>query len=527
MTKNIVALDYDKLKEILEDRLASQKIKSLKDMPPPQSLKDIQKASQLIISHIQKNSSITIVGDYDVDGVVASAILKEFFVHIKKDVQVIIPNRFVDGYGLSLELAQKISSDLIITVDNGISSLEAVEFLRSNNKDVIITDHHICPETLPRANAIVNPKQKDCPFLEKNIAGATVAWYLVAMLNQDMNAQMDVKSLLDIMSFAIIADAMPLVSINRTLVKSGVFVANQNNRPCILAIKKMLNMPILTSSLIAFSVNPRLNSAGRMQDAKTALDFILAKTEQKALEYLQELDSLNTERKNIEATILQKAKNMINENDPILLAWGNDWHEGVIGIVAARLTELYFKPCIIFSVKDEIARGSARSKDNINLLDLIKTVEDKLDAFGGHKNAAGMSIRCEHLQEFKATITQNVCTNKDYDEFSDVLGELNLSQINMELVELIQSFEPFGEKFKEPYFYIQEIVPFFSKQIGPRKNHTIFKFANGKKQVDAIWFNHNFVVETLSPLSFTFSIAKNTFKGETKPQLIIKQMIFA
>ncbi len=518
-------LNKKKIQEKLDARSAFDDVKNLRDLPQPDLLKDIDKAHTLIDLALRRGQKIALVGDYDVDGVVASVIVKDFFDFLGKDLEIIIPNRFSDGYGLSADLVDRISADLIITVDNGISALEAVQKAKQRGISVIITDHHACPEILPPADAIINPKQPGCPFKEKNIAGATVAWYLTAYLNKKMQAGYDIKQALDIMAFAIIADAMPLVSINRTLVKAGINYANKSTRQAILALKERLDMPLISSSLVSFSINPRLNSAGRMKSAVLAFEFLYTKDRQKALECLEELDLLNIERKNIEKTILQKAKQMINTSDPVLLAWGDGWHEGVIGIVATRLTELYYKPSIVFSIKDEIAKGSARSKENVNLLELIRGIEDKLEGFGGHNNAAGMRVKEENLKALKSSLSSKIANVQDYDIFNDVLGILPLGVIDLELVDLVQSYEPFGKEFSYPYFLAAHLLPVQVRRFGKESAHLSLRFKNQSSALDVIWFNATQEIEQGKPLSFIYRIDKSTFKGKTRLQALIRNVI--
>ncbi|MCV6608392.1 MAG: DHH family phosphoesterase, partial [Campylobacterales bacterium] len=257
MINNLIELNIEKIEEILNSRLEDDEVTTLKDLPTPDVFKDMEKATEIITKAIEENQKITIVGDYDVDGVVATSILNGFFQEIDKEVEIILPNRFNDGYGLSVDIIERIDTDLIITVDNGISAIEAGERAKERGISLVITDHHMCPKTLPYADAIVNPKQDDCNFPESNIAGATVAWYVVAGLKKKMNLDLDLGSFLDLMAFAILADAMPLKSINRSFVKQGIRSINKSSRPAIQAMKKWLEINTFTTNDIIFSINPR------------------------------------------------------------------------------------------------------------------------------------------------------------------------------------------------------------------------------------------------------------------------------
>ncbi len=528
MIEELEELTFNEIAELLEQRCEKDSVKTLKDLPKPLLLKDIENAVAIITDSIQNNEKIVLVGDYDVDGVVASTIVKEFFDSINTDIKVILPNRFSDGYGLSPDIVAAIEADLIITVDNGISSIEAAQIAKTKGIKLVITDHHICPENLPEADAIVNPKREDCNYPEENIAGATVAWYLVAALKDKLDLKLSMAHFLDIMSFAILADAMPLRSVNRTLVKAGIDRVNKSTRPAIAALKSKLNIQTFGTGDIMFAVNPRLNSAGRMADATTAFNFLSAKTLEEAHGYLEELDALNSARKEAEKSILEKAKKMMHQEDAVLVVWGENWHEGVIGIVAARLTEQFSKPSIVFSIKNGAAKGSGRSKENVNLLELIKSAKECLDGFGGHRNAAGMQTTVQKLQEFKEKLNTNISyeESKEYDAFGNVLGKLSLEQVNLKLLSLLSSFEPFGQAFPFPYFVISNVVPKRILKMGIDKSHLLLVFEVAPYvNVSAVWFNYTQEVSESEPISFIYTVGKNSFRGNDEAQVQIKHLV--
>jgi single-stranded-DNA-specific exonuclease len=439
-------LDKKKIEAILSSNI--EEISSL-EIPHFSLLSDIKKATLRISQAIDNKEKIVIVGDYDVDGVVSSALMKLFFEKMGVDVEVVIPNRFEEGYGLSLKLLNRISADLIITVDNGITSFEAAKECKRRGIDLIITDHHSVVEKLPEAFAIVNPKiSEDFPF--KEICGAEVAWYLCAAIKHKRNLNIDLREFLDMLVIAIIADVMPLTHMNRKLTQMGLKRLKVSNKPFVLAIKEFFPFKDFNSEFIAFQIAPRLNAAGRMADAMIAYEFLISKDYERAYNLFLELDRLNNLRKETELEILESIE--VADED-FIVSYG-DYHEGVIGIVASRLVNKYKKPAIVFSEKDGVLKGSGRSLGNIDIFDLVLKTEDLLENFGGHKLACGLSLKKENILEFKNRIQKEINKYKSSDFFigDNVLGELLFSEIDEELIQIIEKFEPYGEGNKKPKF---------------------------------------------------------------------------
>jgi single-stranded-DNA-specific exonuclease len=286
-----------RLFEILSSRHLNNPYSKLASIPSPNNFKDMQIAAQRVKKAIATKENITIVGDYDVDGVVSTTIMLDFFHTINVKVNYIIPNRFEHGYGLSPKIANKIDSGLVITVDNGISAYEASIILKDKNIDLIITDHHTVGEKVPYAFAIINPKQEDCNFEFKEICGAQVAWYFCAAIKKELDANVDLSSYLDLLTLAIIADIMPMTSLNHTMVKQGLKKIKNSSREAFKLLNQHIQKEILVSDDIGFTIAPKINSAGRMDDASLALDFLLSKCQNSAYESLAVLDELNNYRK--------------------------------------------------------------------------------------------------------------------------------------------------------------------------------------------------------------------------------------
>ena len=386
------------LSNILENRHKNSLYKSLKDLPHPNSFKDMQKAIKRIEKAILNKEKIMLVGDYDVDGVVSTSIMIEFFKAISYPIEYIIPNRFTHGYGLSTKIVSLLDHvSLVITVDNGISSIKTTDILKKKNIDLIITDHHTVPDILPQAYAIINPKQKDCTFNFKDICGAQVAWYLCAAIKNHMNFNINMSIFLDLLSLAIIADMMPMHSLNFIMVKKGLEKIKESKRAAFICINDIMKKEKFSSDDIGFFIAPKINCAGRMDDAKIALEFLLSSNINIANEKFELLNQLNIKRKKIQEDITLSAKKEVNEEDSVIVVWGKDWHEGVIGIVASTLCNSYKKPSFVFSINNGIAKGSARSNASLDLHKMISYTKNLLLGFGGHKNAAGLSLEEKNL----------------------------------------------------------------------------------------------------------------------------------
>lgn len=516
-------LSKNDVKNILEQRFSSDIHKKMSDIPLPCELKDIYKAATRIKTAIENNEKIVIVGDYDVDGVVSSVIVSDFFDFLGVNYETKIPNRFTDGYGLNSQILTNIKANLIITVDNGISANEAAEICLKKGIDLIITDHHVPPPILPKAYAIVNPKQSDCTFPSCEICGAEVAWYLIGALKEVCGVKYDMGSFLDMLCMAIIADMMELRDINRIIVKNGLTRLNNSKRVCFNAIKTYFSKDEFKFDDISFLIDPLINSAGRMSDAMFSYNFLKSKNIDQALHFLDEIINFNNSRKEEEKSLLENSLSDINQNDNIIVVWGENWHEGVIGIVASRLTKKYKKPAIVFSIDGNMAKGSARSIGKFNILDLISTQKDILCTFGGHKGAAGLVIESFNLDTFKERINY-ACEKYDMDIFhntNEVLGFLDHNDIDYELLEILEHFEPYGQKNPRPYFRINNAFVKNVKKIGKIKNHLKIIIQLDNKSYEVLFYNYTFCPKVGEFIDIIFSISKNKFRGVITPQLLV------
>ncbi|TQR28784.1 single-stranded-DNA-specific exonuclease RecJ [Campylobacter sp. MIT 99-7217] len=515
--------------ELLQKRFEKDHCFSLCDLPLPSCFKDIFKASNRIKKAIEQNEKVAIVGDYDVDGVISCVILSEFFDDIGFDYVVKIPNRFKDGYGLNTEIVQDLINNdikLIITVDNGMAATEAAKLCKEKNIDLIITDHHMPLEVLPEAFAIINPKQADCNFPKVEICGAEVAWYLVAGIKSVCKLKYDMCKFIDLLAIAIVADMMELRDLNRALVKQGLKNLNLSKRPAFKAIKSHFQKDKFEFDHIGFLIAPLLNSAGRMDDASLSYKFLHTKDLNEAQIYLKQIINFNENRKEEEKNLFEECLEQIKEEDHAIIVSKKGWHEGVLGIVASRLARHFNKPAFVFSEFDDKAKGSARSVGKIDILALIESQRELLMAFGGHKGAAGLTIEQKNLELFKKNI-DTICKEFKEEDFlntEEILGELDPKDVDFELLELLENFEPYGHKNPRPFFKLNKIIIKNIKTIGKDEKHFKLILTHQNLHLEALYFNCDKQLDVGSEVSCIASVSKNSFRGLITPQLIIKEL---
>ena len=517
--------------EEIESRLLSRfsgKFHKLSDIPDPALLKDAVKASKRIAYAINHQERITVVGDYDVDGVTSTAIMIEFFRLIGYPLTAIIPNRFSDGYGISPSVMQRVDADLIITVDNGINALAAADICKERGIDLIITDHHTPSPVLPDAFAIVDPKLPDCTYPFKEICGAQLAWLLLALVKKELGLDLNMSHFLDLLSIAIIADVMPLIDINRVMVQNGLKKIAQAYRPSMMALCSYLNKEVITAEDIGFQIAPRINSAGRMDDASHALDFLTATDPQKAYEALEKLDRLNSYRKDVEANATAEAMEMVHKGDNIIVVAHKNWHEGVVGIVASRLVDKFGKPALVLSIENGIAKGSARSIGDVDLHELLVLSDTHLLKYGGHKMAAGLSLKESDLDNFKEEINAHAA-KLDRSLFipkDQIMGELYSQDINFELLNMIETFEPYGEGNLRPKFLMKDVQANYVKRMGADKMTLGFSIESPyeKYGLKAIAFRNSDDLANGQKLSFSYTLNKNEYNERVSIQLMLDKL---
>lgn len=511
------------IRSLLEQRTKSDQFKLLKELPQPTLFKDMQKATLRVVDAINNQETITIVGDYDVDGVVSTTIMAEFFQKAGIKINWIVPNRFKHGYGLSPKILEQIDSGLVITVDNGISAHEAANICKEKGIDLIITDHHTVGETLPNAYAIINPKQQDCNFPYKEICGAQVAWYFCANLKKALNLDINLMEFFDILAIAIIADVMPMRSLNAAIVKKGLKQIETSSRLSLQTLKQTLKKSTINEEDVGFFIAPLINCAGRMDDASVAVKFLLSNDQYEVNDTLSFLTNLNNQRKEQQHQIYMESLAQVNESDDVIVVSSENWNEGIIGIVAAKLSEKFKKPAFVFSITNDKAKGSSRSSVDINLYSLISSASETTIGFGGHKGAAGVVVATDRLMEFKEAVNKNVKELSSNDTPTiNYFSQIDTQYIDIELYNIIEEFRPYGLTNELPIFFFKDIPIHRHFFIGKEKQHQKLILSD---HIELLLFNNTDELQTKSHISFTATLTLNEFRGNLSINLIAKELL--
>ena len=469
------------------------------ELSDPMLLTDMDKACARILKAIDKEQTIVVYGDYDVDGVTATALLYQHLKGMGASVKCMLPSREGDGYGLSKNAIQSIHDkgcQLIVTVDNGISALEEAEFAASLGVDLIVTDHHLPHDALPKAVAVVDPRRADDHSPFKGLCGAGVAFKLCAALDGCPPEEM-LDYCGDLAAVGTVADVMPLTGENRTLVKAGLKLLQQTDRPGISALLEEVGLegkPI-TAENVSYAIAPRINAAGRMDNAVTALQLVLCEDEERAAELAHKLNEINVARQETEQEIVKAAQEQLDAEpaileDRVILIWGRDWHPGVIGIVASRLVEKTGRPVIVVSVDEHgEGKGSGRSVQGFNLHECIASCEDILLRFGGHAMAAGLSVREENLPELRRRLNEwaaRECAVLFTPPLECDLS-IHLDRITVESVRRLEQLAPYGAENPTPVFVLEKAVidGVFSVSEG---KHCRLRLRQGNASIYAVWF---------------------------------------
>lgn len=515
--------------ETLLDKRFEEGFLSLRDLPQPSLFKDMDKATERIVSTIQNKEKITIIGDYDVDGVISTTLMKLFFDEIDYPIEWIIPNRFRDGYGLSANIIPRIlGTDLAITVDNGISAVYAAELCKEEGIDLIITDHHLLAPEVPEAYAIIDQKQESCTFPYEDVCGAQITWYLIASIKNALNIKIDMMAYIELVSIAIIADMMPLKHINRAMVLAGIKALNKSKRPAIRAFLEHNQKETITSEDIGFFLAPILNSAGRMEDASFAVDFLTSTNIYDARVRLERLIEFNTLRKATEHDITQKAMLQVNHDDEVIIVVGEAWHEGVVGIVAARVARACEKPCIILTQSEEgLLKGSGRSFGECDLFAIVDSTRTHLEKFGGHQAAIGLSLKEERLKSFKIEVEKNFKEGAYTQEVFDpeIVGNLHFSMISFDLMNIVKKFEPYGQGNTIPKFISTNVEILQADTMGKEGEHLRFSFAQDGIVMQGVKFKTRECFEVGQKVDIAYTVNENHFRGKTTLQLMVDKVI--
>lgn len=505
------------------------------ELSSPFLIKDMEKAAERINLAVENGEKILVYGDYDADGVTATALLTSYLEAVGADVSFRIPSRLKEGYGLSPEAAREIvESDvrLVITVDNGIASFEEAEIFRDNGIDFIVTDHHKVGDRIPDAYAVVDPHREDDTSPEENLAGVGVALKLIAAL-EGGDCSSVFEEFGDLVTIGTIADIVPLTGENRIIVAKGLKLIKHSFRPGI--IKLLENAGVkgdVSGTAVAFGIAPRINAAGRMGSAETALRLLMTDDEDEAQELVEKLNAENAARQNTESRITEDIeayfdKNPHLRNDSVIVASGKDWHPGVIGIAASRLVEKYGRPAIVISVGDDgISRGSGRSIDGFSLYEALNYCSDTLIQFGGHTLAAGFSVSEENIEAFRKKINEYALTLKPFYPSLNIDVRLNPRAICTDILESLSYLEPFGAENPAPFFGLFGVTVQSVKPIGADK-HIRLTLAKEQAGLQAVFFGQapdTFPYKAGDTVDIAVKIEKNEFRGEVKPSVQIKDI---
>jgi single-stranded-DNA-specific exonuclease len=522
---------------------------SLNHLSPPFILKDMDMAVHRISKAIRRREKILIFGDYDVDGITSTAILLEFFRSVGADVSYYIPHRITEGYGLkrrhiiNYAVAKRIT--LIVTVDCGSGSHDAVAAANAAGIDIIITDHHMMPDTPPPAIAVINPSRRDCPSGFDDLAGVGVAFYLLICLRKQLRdenfwknrPEPNLKSICDLVALGTLADMVPLTNDNRILAKTGLDILGSNPRPGMKALMEVcgINRRAVNSDDVVFGLAPRLNSAGRIDHASLAVELLTSKRMDHAGQIADSLNHMNRKRRSVETQMLAQIEDHLKVNPSLLrkntlVLAHSDWHLGILGIVASRVMKKYFCPVVLITTSDGVGRGSARSIPGVNLYDGLCACAGDLESFGGHAMAAGLKIKTERIGRFESNFENFVHdVTKPYDFIPKIYidYELAFGDISESLIDEIESLNPFGPGSPEPIFMAGNITVVSSKIVGKHHRRMLLKQSgeNTDRTFQAIHFNGITGIPIKQNFDrMAFRLRWNRWNGRKTAQIVIEEI---
>jgi len=518
-------------------KFLNPKISDLKD---PFELTGMREGIDRVVKALFNNEKVIIYGDYDVDGITATALLYMIFNKLGAQVDFYLPNRLTEGYGLSQESIDEAKSKgvtLIVTVDTGITAVQEVLYARSVGIEVIVTDHHEPGETLPEAVAIINPKQPDCSY-ESELSGVGVAFKFAQALYRTLNQdEKELEEHLDLVALGTAADIVPLVGENRVLTKFGIKQIARTTKPGLksLAFVSGLMGKDISTGQVVFILAPRINALGRLGDAGQAIRLLSTRDEKVAQEIARKLDEENKRRKQIDEATLNEALDQIEEivdldNDRAIVLAGEGWHQGVIGIVASRLVEKYHLPTVMISITNGEGKGSARSIPGFHLCEALKECEHLLIRYGGHKYAAGLSIKQENIPEFRekfVRVSSNHLSDEDIIPKLHIDLEIELSDINDAFMDSIEAFSPFGPQNMRPIFITRNCEVIGQPYVVGR-NHLKMKLKKGDAVFDVIGFGFGDMARVISSkgclVDIVYVIEYNTYNDITRKQIRLKDI---
>lgn len=528
--------DFDELDAFLNP--------SLGKMHDPFLFKDMHRAVREVLLALDGGKRIVIHGDYDVDGICSVSVLYSFLRALGADVGYFIPTREQNGYGIAQPTVRQLAADgydLLISTDCGISNVDAIGLARELGMRVVVVDHHTVPQTLPPANAILNPLQPDCDFPFKELAAVGVTFNFVVALRKELRErgvfahvkEPDIRALLDLVAMGTIADVMPLVGENRIFVRNGLEILGSKKRAGIAALLERIGRPEtrVNTQTVSYGIAPRLNAAGRIGDASICVELLTTRSYQRALELAEKLDAMNQRRQQVERGILDEvlaqAEAEVARDRKILLLAGVDWPGGVLGIVASRLTERYHRPAIIVSIRDGIAKGSARSIEGFDILDILRESDPLLATYGGHTAAAGLSFDSDNLEALRDGLNQSAqhVLKKDGLPSPKIVldGSVNLGDMDEHFVRDLARLAPFGLANAEPIFLAEQTIASRARIVG--SDHLRARFRDNTAALDAIGFSLADRQPLLgSTVAIAFSPRHSTYRGRARLEMHLKDI---
>jgi len=493
----------------------------------PFRMKGMQVATDRIVRAIQNGEHITIYGDYDVDGMTASSTLFHCLRALgvaAENVDIYIPDRFREGYGFNAAALAKIAerADLLVSVDCGISCAAEVASV-AGRLDIVVTDHHIPGKDLPDCIAVVNPHQDDDAYPDKNLAGVGVAFKLCDALSRTLTGKPWNKDL-ELVALGTVADVVPLTGENRKIVRMGLhrMASTENTGLSALIAVAEKDAKHISTEAVGFHLAPRLNAAGRMESAMLGARLLTTGDKSEAEELAEHLDALNRERQSVERDILAKAEEQLAGQDmnelPAIVVAGEGWHPGVIGIVASRLVEKYYKPVILLSIDGKTAKGSCRSIERLHMHDALAACKEHLLRFGGHAQAAGLSLATKNIDAFRKAFCDYAAahlTPDDYVPEANIEFEMHPASVTLDLIDEIAQLEPYGEGNPLPLFGVKDVRGTDARQIGSEGQHLKFAITSRASSVDMLWWSHGSLASLVNaePLDLVYRPAVNEWQG--------------
>lgn len=504
----------------------------------PYLMKDMDKAVARIEKAIESNERILVFGDYDVDGTTAVALMSSYLKSYYPDVDTYIPDRYAEGYGISnagIDYAEDNEITLIIALDCGIKSIDKIEYANQKNIDFIICDHHLPGDEIPNAVAVLDPKQHDCNYPFKELCGCGVGFKLIQALAANRGETInDLIPYLDLVATAIAADIVPIVDENRILAYCGLQVINSNPRPGILAMKKQFAIKEFTITDVVFKIAPRINAAGRIKHGNYAVRLLTEFNLDEAITFAKEIDEFNQNRRVLDQQITEEALNQIIENSEettcTSVVYQESWHKGVIGIVASRLIETYYRPTLVFTKSGDYLAASARSVKGFDVYEALEKCSEHIIQFGGHMYAAGLTIKEIDYKAFK-TKFEDVVKASIYEEQQteelEIDAVVNFDDFDEKTLRILKQFEPHGPGNMTPVFFTPNVFDTGTAQtIGKNNEHLrLFVKQNNSQAFAAIAFKKGFMVDTtknLKLLNLVYSLSENQWKDKVTVQLHVK-----